>query len=153
YVGEVVNWERTPEAAVDRWLWSVYHRSPFMNPRFLQEGYGVAEGGAGGRGYHHVMDFGAKAGEVTRTDIWGFPVPGQVDVPVQFEGWLEVPTPPSPAGGSWKEADGPSGQVVSIHFPTVGWSIAEHHIYKHTADACQELEHTLISKDNDPNLM
>ncbi len=152
--GEVINWEGTANAAIDGWIWTVYHRQPFMDFAFTETGYGYADGTLGGRMVtHNVMDFGApQSGSPTApTHPVVFPVPGQTGVPPSFMGWLEGPTPPWPAGGAWPSGR-TSGTVVSMHFPSDAWTVTDHRMYTNQAQACAEIPHFYIDHDNDPNL-
>ncbi len=145
---EVINWEPTPSASVDGWIWTVYHRQPFMAWRLNEEGFGVEMGPFGTRtASHDVMDFGtprAGGGTAPPAPIV-FPPPGLRDVPPAFRGDFEGPTPPAPAGGRW-----PSGTVISVHFPSNGWTIASHELF--LAPACTAVPHTFNTFMNDANL-
>lgn len=151
---EVINWEATPEQAIDGWIWTVYHRQPFMDYRYTETGYGRVNGPFGSRSaFHNTMDFGARQGgpaAMPQAQPAVFPVPGQTNVPPAFRGDFEGPTPPAPAStGRW-----PSGTVVSVHFPNAMWTITAHRLFQSNpaAGTCTEVAHTFVSKDNDPNL-
>jgi hypothetical protein len=152
---EVIDWEATPETAVDGWIWTVYHRQPFMDWHLVDVGYGREEGPFGGRpAQHNVMDFGTPQGDdsarAPRHPVV-FPVPGQVDVPPAFRGDLEGPTPPGPGGGAWPRGVS-SGTVVSVHFPHNRWNISSHRLLRVSGGMCEEVPHTFISHENDDNL-
>jgi uncharacterized protein YkwD len=153
---EVINWEDSANAAVDGWIWTVYHRQSFMDYRMLDTGYAYHDGTFGGRpATHNVMDFGApRSGDAHAPNgPVVFPVPGLTGVPAAFRGDLEGPTPPAPGGGTGAWPRGvSSGTVVSMHFPGDAWTVTEHHLFSTANGACTEVEHTYISKDNDPNL-
>ncbi|MEI8257626.1 MAG: CAP domain-containing protein, partial [Deltaproteobacteria bacterium] len=126
--GEVINWESSPQSAIDGWMWTVYHRLPFMDYEYTDSGYAYADGPFGGRpATHNVMDFGAPRSPhpTTPTHPVVFPVPGLTAVPPSFQGWLEGPTPPWPGGGAWPSGR-TSGTVISMHFPSDAWTVTEH---------------------------
>lgn len=152
---EVINWEGDATAAIDGWIWTVYHRQPFMDYRLPDTGYGYSNGTLGGQAVvNNVMDFGlprggspaAPAGPIV------FPVPGLTGVPTSFRGDLEGPTPPAPGGtGPWPRGVS-SGTVISMHFPGDTWTVTEHHLFSNPTNACSEVPVTYISRANDPNL-
>jgi hypothetical protein len=149
-VTEVIDWKPTVEEAVDAWVWTVYHRRSFLEWNLLHAGYGRAYGPyRNTQKWHNVMDFALpRSGGATRPpEPVVFPVPGQSEVPISFEGNLEEPVPPAPPGGRW-----PSGTVVSVHFPSSSWSIAGHRLFRAGAGTCTEVAHTFITRANDPNL-
>jgi hypothetical protein len=147
---EVIDWESSVDAAVDRWLWSVYHRLPFLDHTLLEMGYG---GSAGGMGVNNVVDFGTASGSPRAPKILPvFPVPGDTGVPTGFRGDLEGPTPPGPGDlGAWPPGK-TSGQVISMHFTGGNWQVDAHHLYSHSGAACTEVAHTYIDKNDDPTL-
>lgn len=154
---EVINWESDVDRAIDGWIWTVYHRQPFMDWRLVEIGYGREQGLLNGRTvYHNVMDFGApRSGSMAQAPSAPvvFPVPGQSDVPPAFRGDLEGPTPPAPggSGGPWPRGVA-SGTVISVHFPVSDWQVTAHRLFVHNGAACTEVPHTFVSKENDPNL-
>jgi hypothetical protein len=103
--------EGSPEAAVDGWLWTVYHRLVLFWPD-------ITEGGFSCQNDICVLDVarpsGTSAPSVSEPIV--FPTPDMSDVPRGWDGSTELPTPPAPSHG-W-----PSGPVVSLHFPQV-WTI------------------------------
>lgn len=142
---EVINWETFPEEAVDRWVWSVYHRIPFFDYRLVEEGYGTISN-------NNVMDFGTGAVPTPKLPdpLPVFPLPGDKDVPPDFRGDLEEPTPLAPGGkGAWPQGKS-SGQVISIHFGALGAKVTDHRLYNNAGGACSEVEHTVMTADNDP---
>jgi uncharacterized protein YkwD len=156
--GEVIDWASTPESAVDEWLWTVYHRQPFMRFEYVHIGYGRVRGPFNGReAFHNVMNFASPRGGATPTRPAAFvvfPVPGQTDVPPGFRGDLEGPTPPAPGTlGVWPRGLS-SGTVVSAHFNDSNYEVAEHELYRSSPsnNQCEPVEHTFISRANDMNL-
>lgn len=125
-LGEVINWESTPAASIDGWIWTVYHRFPFVNPDYTEVGFAAVEGNFGGRRTNfNTMEFARPSGTGTTplTEPAVFPPPGQSDVPVLFRGNLEGPTPPLPATGRW-----PSGPVITITFPSPEFELTTHRV-------------------------
>lgn len=135
-----------PAAAVDNWIFSVYHRLPFADFRLTQAGFGISD--------RWVMNFGTPAGTPTPTapGIIVFPVPGQIEVPPEFEGFTETPTPPGPAGQDPWPQGVPSGQVISVHFPSLAGMVTEHKLYNAT-DGCTPVDTTYTDDRSDPALM
>ncbi len=156
--GEVIDWADTPERAVDEWIWTVYHRKPFMRWEFVHVGYGRVNGPYNGRtAFHNVMAFAApRSGRSgTRHAAFAvFPVPGQSDVPTGFRGDLEGPTPPAPGTlGAWPRGLS-SGTVVSAHFNDNNFSVTSHELFRSNPESnqCDPVEHTFLSTANDMNL-
>lgn len=156
--GEVIDWEDTPARAVDGWIWTVYHRKPFLRWEFVHVGYGRVNGPYNGRtAFHNVMDLAApRSGRSgTRHSTFAiFPVPGQTDVPTGFRGDLEGPTPPAPGTlGAWPRGLS-SGTVISAHFNDNNFTVTSHELFKSNPDSnlCDPVEHTMISTANDANL-
>jgi hypothetical protein len=152
--GEVINWEPDADSAIDGWVWTVYHREPFMDFHLVEVGFARAASTQAGRTLQNdVMDFGSTSASTFSMPIqpWVFPVPGQIDVPTSFRGDLEGPTPPGPGGGAWPSGVS-SGPVVSVHFPGSNWTITDHHLFYAAAGQCNDVPHTYISFQNDPNL-
>ncbi len=135
--GEVINWEATVPRAIDGWIWTVYHRTPFQDPTFTETGFAAAPGMPGdSRRFHTTMEFARPQGASSSalTDVSVFPPPGTTGVPTAFQGNLEGPTPPTPATGRW-----PSGTVISLMFPTNEFTIETHKLYD---GQCQEVAHS-----------
>lgn len=132
--GEVINWNSSVNSSIDGWIWTVYHRTPFQDPGYTEAGFGSVRGG--GR-LNNTMDFarpsGASAGALT--DVSVFPPPGTTYVPAAFQGNLEGPTPPVPRSTrAW-----PSGQVISLMFPSDAFTIESHHLYD---GSCTDVVHS-----------
>ena len=84
---EVIDHDFTPEASVETWADSVYHRYPLLDHESQAEGYGTA---AVGPLNVQVLDLGmASAGQA---DPVVYPAAGQKDVPGTFTG-NEIPNP------------------------------------------------------------
>ena len=82
---EVVSWGTSPEAAIDMWVGSVYHRIPFTMPYWLATGFGQA-------GDYSSMSFVTPYPDGPRTAVV-FPVNGQTKVPPTFDSDTEWPDP------------------------------------------------------------
>src|SRR5271170_8140919 len=86
-----------PPVALGQWIGSIYHRSPVLDPRIRDFGYGAATA-------CDTIDFGEGAGGATPSDvIVSYPYDGQKGVALSFDGAEESPTPPVPPGG-WPSA-------------------------------------------------
>ncbi len=134
---EVINWEPTPQRAIDGWIWTVYHRAPFQDPSYSEVGFAAVAGRPGdSRRFHNTMEFARPAGGSAQpqTDVSVFPPPGTTGAPTYFQGNLEGPTPPTPATGRW-----PSGTVISLMFHTNTFTITSHKLYD---GQCQEVAHS-----------
>ena len=125
---EVIDSAADGTTAVDEWIWTVYHRTPFLDAQYLDVGFAL-------EGMHAVMDFGtlssAQPGSTTRQAV--FPIPGQTGVKVDFDGRNEGPMPLPPASKGW-----PSGTVISVSF-SKDYVMVSHALYD---DACQPVVHT-----------
>ncbi len=99
---EVINHVFTPQANVQSWIDSVYHRYPLLDHETRALGYGEAKVGIISIS---VMDFGL-AGPTPGSSIV-FPAPGQKDVPGGFVG-NELPDPVPQAGAY------PTGYPVTL---------------------------------------
>ncbi len=84
-MSEVVSFGYGPEAAVDGWVNSVYHRIPFTAPEIVETGFGQD-------GRYSSMSF---VTEYTVDDSKAvlYPVNGQIDVPARFNSDEEIPDP------------------------------------------------------------
>lgn len=91
---EVINHVYTPEAAIQIWLDSVFHRYPMLGPETVAGGYGEAQ-----LGFLSVSVYDFGIGEPGHGEPVVYPAPGQRDVPAAFTG-NEVPDP-VPTGGSY----------------------------------------------------
>ncbi len=94
---EVMAFDDNPTTALGQWIGSIYHRSPVLDPRTRDFGYGSATG-------CDTIDFGEGAGSTTPADVLvSYPYDGQTGVGRSFNGAEESPTPPVPPGG-WPSA-------------------------------------------------
>jgi hypothetical protein len=94
---EVMAFDDNPTAALGQWLGSIYHRSPLLDPRMRDFGYGNATA-------CDTIDLGEGAGSTTPDDvIVSYPYDGQTGVGLSFNGAEESPTPPVPPNG-WPSA-------------------------------------------------
>lgn len=157
---EVIDWAETPNDAVDEWIWTVYHRTPFMSWEFTEMGYGVERGPFGARvANHNVVDFATPRGMAANRppEVALFPPAGTTGVRAYFRGDLEGPTPPGPGLVRPWPSGMSSGTVISMHFGTDTFLIQSHEIYRSNQRrmpaVCEAVEHTFISRENDPNLM
>ncbi len=100
--GEVINHVFSPQANVQSWVDSVYHRFPILDHETRVEGYGEAQIGIVSIS---VMDFGF-AGPAPADPIV-YPAAGQKDVPAAFIG-NEIPNP-VPQTGAY-----PTGYPVTL---------------------------------------
>lgn len=130
------------ETAVAWWIFSVYHRLPFMNYKLLEMGAGHES--------DFVVDFGTASGESGKKPSAPvvFPPPGSEGIPPVFDGNTEGPRPPPPpATDKW-----PAGVPISIHFHGDPYTIDEHHLYKRAMGTCTEVPHAFFDGTSDPNL-
>jgi hypothetical protein len=94
---EVMAFDDDPTAALGQWIGSIYHRSPLLDPRIRDFGYGNATS-------CDTIDLGEGAGSTTPADvIVSYPYDGMTGVARSFNGAQEEPTPPVPPGG-WPSA-------------------------------------------------
>ncbi len=94
---EVMAFDDNPTSALGQWIGSIYHRSPLLDPRIRDFGYGSATG-------CDTIDLGEGAGSTTPDDvIVSYPYGGQTGVALSFNGAQESPTPPVPPAG-WPSA-------------------------------------------------
>jgi hypothetical protein len=99
---EVMAFDNNPTAAIAQWIGSIYHRSPLLDPRMRDFGYGGAT-------RCDTIDLGEGAGSTTpATVIVSYPYDGQTGVGLSFNGAQESPTPPVPPAG-W-----PSGYPIHV---------------------------------------
>ncbi len=84
-ISEVVAEGPEPAAAVDLWVDSVYHRSPFTAPEWVAAGFGSA-------GAYSSMAFVMPYPQQRDVAV-AYPVNGQVDVPTSFDSDTESPDP------------------------------------------------------------
>jgi hypothetical protein len=82
---EVVAFGFGPAGSVDGWVDTVYHRIPFVTPRWSGIGFGQAEDFAS---MNFVADYPAGVNQVIV-----FPIDGQTGVPTSFDSDTEIPDP------------------------------------------------------------
>ncbi len=143
--GEVINWNASAQSSIDGWIWTVYHRTPFQDPGYTEVGFAMVRD-ARGRA-NNTMEFARAAGTPAPalTDVSVFPPPGADYVPAAFQGNLEGPTPPVPTSTrAW-----PSGQVVSLMFPTNTFTITSHRLLD---GRCNEVTHSTFRAPNAPSV-
>ena len=94
---EVMAFDDNPTYALAQWIGSIYHRTPVLDPRTRDFGYGNATG-------CDTIDFGEGAGSTTASNVLvSYPYDGQTGVGTSFNGAQEEPTPPVPPNG-WPSA-------------------------------------------------
>lgn len=141
---EVINFERTPVASIDGWIWTVYHRFPFVDPGYTEVGFASARS-ATSANTDNTMEFARGGGNAPTLDhVVVFPFPGQTDVPTTFQGNLEGPTPPVPESTHrW-----PSGTVITLTFPSTHFTVTSHRILD---DDTMPVEHSLFTAATSSN--
>jgi uncharacterized protein YkwD len=107
---EIIAFYDDPDAAMDAWMQTLYHRIPILHPNAWELGYGRARTDGSSSLRIDVMDFGGTY-ESASSEPTLWPYPEQQGVPTQWDG-LENPQPPLPEGEGY-----PSGPVVTISFP------------------------------------
>lgn len=95
--GEVMHYLANPVASVDGWMATVYHRLPLIDPELHYTGYGNDKNA---QTAVDVMDFGfglIEAGFWLSTHPFplAYPIDGQTDVPLSWDGY-ESPDPLPP---------------------------------------------------------
>jgi hypothetical protein len=90
-----------PEAAVNGFINTVYHRTPVLSPWYRHHGYGGAV---------DCDTIDIARGPTTPDDATGvYPYANQTGVPPSFDGSREGPEPPAPPTG-W-----PSGSPITLY--------------------------------------
>jgi hypothetical protein len=120
---EVMAFSGNPTSAIAQWINSVYHRTPLLSPWIADMGYGMTAD-------CDTIDMGqgVKAAD-TVTAV--YPYPGQIDVPINFDGSHEGPMPPAPPSG-WPSAS-------PVHIYAKNYSVTSHDIY--VSGTCSSLPH------------
>jgi hypothetical protein len=95
-----------PVAAVDRWMASLFHRVPLLDPTLTKVGFGFAKGGKWG-GYVVLDTISGRGGKEAATPIL-YPADRQKDVPLLFG--KEYP-PPIP-----EEKEDKAGYPITVIF-------------------------------------
>jgi hypothetical protein len=120
---EVMAFSGNPTSAIAQWINSVYHRTPLLSPWIAEMGYGMTAD-------CDTIDMGqgVKAAD-TATAV--YPYPGQIDVPLNFDGSHEGPMPPAPPGG-WPSAS-------PVHVYAKNYTVTSHDIF--VSSTCSALPH------------
>ncbi len=112
-----------PVSAIGQWVNSVYHRTPLLSPWLREMGYGMTAD-------CDTIDLGL--GTKTPDDVTAvYPYPGQVNVPLSFDGSHEGPTPPKPPTG-WPSAS-------PVHLYVKEYSVTSHELF--VQGTCDSLPH------------
>jgi uncharacterized protein YkwD len=120
---EVMAFSGEPASAIAQWVNSVYHRTPLLSPWIREMGYGATAD-------CDTVDMGA--GPKSPDDQTAlYPWPGQVDVPLSFDGSREGPMPPKPPTG-WPSAS-------PIHVYVKGYTATTHDVF--VDGSCDPLPH------------
>jgi hypothetical protein len=93
--------------AIDKWMASLFHRVPLLDPQLVKVGLGFAKGGKYG-GYVLVDTISARERMPNHPPIY-YPADGQKDVPLAF-----VPDIPNPIP---EHKGKPAGYPVTVTFP------------------------------------
>lgn len=135
-VAEVIGFINNPEAAVDGWMETLYHRLPLLDPATTEIGYGNSGVGGGTCTYQlykkaDVMDLGR--GFVTEDAVVVYPPDGAKDVKRSFDGY-ESPQPPNPPDGY------PSGTIITAQFgKSIGFKILGHQLLENGSNPVPHL--------------
>ena len=122
---EVMAFSGDPARAIAMWINSVYHRTPLLSPWLAEMGYGMTED-------CDTIDLGLAKGAKPSDAMTGvYPYPGQVDVPVDFDGSHEGPTPPEPPTG-WPSAS-------PVHLYVKSYTVTSHEVF--AKQTCEALPH------------
>jgi uncharacterized protein YkwD len=137
-VGEAIFQNVTdPVAAVDGWVWSVYHRLIVLDPLVSDAGF-AAEGNAS------VLDLAAPLTDPVTPAAAPliFPSDGLTEVPLTWDATHESPQAPAPPDG-W-----PSGPPLWVHFPSEQWRLTRVTV----TQAGNDVPTTSLTADSDANL-
>ena len=120
---EVMAFSGEPASAIAMWINSVYHRTPVLSPWLAEMGYGMTAD-------CDVIDLGL--GPKASDDLTAvYPYPGQVGVPLNFDGSREGPMPPAPPTG-WPSAS-------PVHLYVKGYTVTSHDVFVN--GTCDALPH------------
>lgn len=128
---EVMAFSGNPASAIAQWINSVYHRTPLLSPWIGEMGYGMTED-------CDTIDMGLgikQPDDVTAV----YPYPGQVDVPLNFDGSHEGPTPPAPPSG-WPSAS-------PVHLYVKSYTVTSHDVF--VKGTCDALAHQWVPEKDD----
>jgi len=128
---EVMAFSGNPVSAIGQWINSVYHRTPLLSPWIGEMGYGMTED-------CDTIDMGL--GPKQPDDVTAvYPYPGQVDVPLNFDGSHEGPTPPAPPTG-WPSAS-------PVHLYVKSYTVTSHEVF--VKGTCAALPHQWLPEKDD----
>jgi uncharacterized protein YkwD len=99
-----------PIDGVDAWMATLYHRVPILEPNLSSIGFGCARGRR--FGWVTVMNVLTGRDKAPRPRPVFYPVPDQIDVPVNFPNGGEEPTPIP------DDTDGKAGYPITAFFPS-----------------------------------
>ncbi|MES1182525.1 MAG: CAP domain-containing protein [Myxococcales bacterium] len=120
---EVMAFSGDPASAIGQWINSVYHRTPLLSPWLAEMGYGMTAD-------CDTIDMGL--GPKAPDDMTAvYPYPGQVNVPLNFDGSHEGPTPPAPPSG-WPSAS-------PVHLYVKAYTVTSHDVF--VKGTCEPLPH------------
>jgi Cysteine-rich secretory protein family len=120
---EVMAFSGDPVSAIGQWINSVYHRTPLLSPWIREMGYGMTAD-------CDTIDMGL--GTKTPDDATAvYPYPGQTNVPLNFDGSHEGPTPPKPPTG-WPSAS-------PVHLYVKAFTVTSHDVF--VQGTCDALPH------------
>ena len=128
---EVIAFSGDPARAVAMWINTVYHRTPLLSPWIREMGYG-------GTADCDTVDLG-RGPEVSDEATAVYPYPGQVDVPMEFDGSREGPMPPEPESG-WPSAS-------PVHLYAQDYTVTSHEVFE--GSSCENLPHQWLDDDGD----
>lgn len=128
---EVMAFSGNPTSAIAQWINSVYHRTPLLSPWIGEMGYGMTAD-------CDTIDMGLgpkQSDDVTAV----YPYPGQIDVPLNFDGSHEGPTPPAPPTG-WPSAS-------PVHLYVKKYTVTSHDVF--VKGTCDALPHQWLPEMDD----
>jgi hypothetical protein len=96
-----------PLAAVDKWMASLFHRVPLLDPELAKVGLGFAKGGKWG-GYVVVDTINGRQPKQVLKET-SYPADGQKDVPLAYAPEVPDPIP--------EHKDKPAGYPITVTFP------------------------------------
>ena len=128
---EVMAFSGNAVSAIGQWINSVYHRTPLLSPWLAEMGYGMTED-------CDTIDMGL--GPKQPDDVTAvYPYPGQIDVPLNFDGSHEGPTPPAPPTG-WPSAS-------PVHLYVKSYTVTSHDVF--VKSTCDSLPHQWLPEKED----
>jgi hypothetical protein len=128
---EVMAFSGNPVSAIGQWINSVYHRTPLLSPWIGDMGYGMTDD-------CDTIDMGL--GPKQPDDVTAvYPYPGQIDVPLNFDGSHEGPTPPAPPSG-WPSAS-------PVHLYVKSYTVTSHDVF--VKGTCDALPHQWLPEKDD----